>query len=157
MRKLARSLREKLLSESKIILDTSFLLPYVGLRVKEVRTEIMNWLREIDQYYPYMMIPELVGVIIRVSRKMNVDSIPDQALKGFNSIVYGDSIRLIEPMDEDLSIAYDLTRRGLRDIFDAILYATSRRLGIKAITMDSSLVEFLKRNNFEADNIILIT
>jgi len=117
----------------------------------------MNWLREIDQYYPYMMIPELVGVIIRVSRKMNVDSIPDQALKGFNSIVYGDSIRLIEPMDEDLSIAYDLTRRGLRDIFDAILYATSRRLGIKAITMDSSLVEFLKRNNFEADNIILIT
>jgi len=154
---LARSLREKLLSESKIILDTSFLLPYVGLRVKEVRTEIMNWLREIDQYYPYMMIPELVGVIIRVSRKMNVDSIPDQALKGFNSIVYGDSIRLIEPMDEDLSIAYDLTRRGLRDIFDAILYATSRRLGIKAITMDSSLVEFLKRNNFEADNIILIT
>lgn len=154
---MARSLREKLLSESKIILDTSFLLPYVGLRVKEVRTEIMNWLREIDQYYPYMMIPELVGVIIRVSRKMNVDSIPDQALKGFNSIVYGDSIRLIEPMDEDLSIAYDLTRRGLRDIFDAILYATSRRLGIKAITMDSSLVEFLKRNNFEADNIILIT
>jgi len=154
---LARSLREKLLSESKIILDTSFLLPYVGLRVKEVRTEIMNWLREIDQYYPYMMIPELVGVIIRVSRKMNVDLIPDQALKGFNSIVYGDSIRLIEPMDEDLSIAYDLTRRGLRDIFDAILYATSRRLGIKAITMDSSLVEFLKRNNFEADNIILIT
>ncbi len=154
---MARSLREKLLSESKIILDTSFLLPYVGLRVKEVRTEIMNWLREIDQYYPYMMIPELVGVIIRVSRKMNVDLIPDQALKGFNSIVYGDSIRLIEPMDEDLSIAYDLTRRGLRDIFDAILYATSRRLGIKAITMDSSLVEFLKRNNFEADNIILIT
>jgi len=145
------------LSEGKIILDTSFLLPYVGLRVKEVRTEIMNWLKEIDQYYPYMMIPELVGVIIRVSRKMTMDSIPDQALKGFNSIVYGDSIRLIGPMDKDLSIAYALMRRGLRDLFDAILYATSRRVGIKAITMDNSLVEFLKRNNFEADNIILIT
>ena len=154
---MARSLREKLLSEGKIILDTSFLLPYVGLRVKEVRTEIMNWLKEIDQYYPYMMIPELVGVIIRVSRKMTMDSIPDQALKGFNSIVYGDSIRLIGPMDKDLSIAYALMRRGLRDLFDAILYATSRRVGIKAITMDNSLVEFLKRNNFEADNIILIT
>jgi len=55
-----------MLSEGKIILNmsilnTSFLLPHVGLRVKEVRTEIMNWLKEIDQYYPYMMIPELVG------------------------------------------------------------------------------------------------
>ena len=149
-----------MLSEGKIILNmsilnTSFLLPH--LRVKEVRTEIMNWLKEIDQYYPYMMIPELVGVIIRVSRKMTMDSIPDQALKGFNSIVYGDSIRLIGPMDKDLSIAYALMRRGLRDLFDAILYATSRRVGIKAITMDNSLVEFLKRSNFEADNIILIT
>ena len=39
-----------------------------------------------------------------------MDSISDQALKGFNSIVYGDSIQLVEPMDKDLSIAYDLMR-----------------------------------------------
>lgn len=156
LRRLARKSHVKLPDENRVILDTSFLLPYVGLKVKEISVEVMKWLENIDVYYPYAMIPELMGVVVKIARKKKLNTIPELALKGFNSIVYGDRVRLLTPVDHDLRIAYELVMKGLEDLFDAILYATSRRTGIKAVTLDEPLVEFLEKNGFKTDNIILL-
>ena len=152
-----RKLLGRLRKEGKVVLDTSFLLPYVGLRVKEIPDNVVELLKEVELYYPYAMISELIGVIFKVARKMGLRSIPELALRGFNSIVYGGVINLIYPVDRDLSIAYELIRSGLSDVFDAILYATSKRTGIKAVTTDKTLVDFLRARGFSIDNLILIT
>ena len=141
----------------KAIVDTSFLLPYVGLKVRGLSEELMNRLNEIELYYPYIMIAELIGVIMREARKAKLSSIPKIALRGFNTIIYGEAIRIINPIDQDLEIAYTLITSGLNDIFDAILYSTSRRTGIKAITMDKALIKFLQQHNFDTNNLILLT
>ena len=154
---MARRLRRGLPEISKVIVDTSFLLPYVGLRVKEVSDEVMDWLEGIELYYPYAMVPELIGVVLKEARKMRLGTIPEQALRGLNSIMYGDTIHLITPVDQDLSTTYDLIKSGLSDLFDAILYATSRRTGITAITVDETLVDFLKKHGYSTDKILLLT
>jgi len=64
---------------------------------------------------------------------------------------------MIPLVNQDLSIAYDLVKRGLRDLFDALLYATSKRTGITAITVDEALLKFLRSGGFEASNMILLT
>ncbi len=156
LRKLVKQLQKELLSEKRIILDTSFLLPYIGLKIKEFDIENIKLLKNIELYYPYVMLPELIGTVIKIARRKMLKSIPETALKGFNSIVYGDHIHLINLVDQDLKIAYSLMLNGLKDMFDAMFYATSRRTGIKAITLDDSLVRFLKENNFNIENVILL-
>jgi len=146
----------KSLRVSEVIVDTSFLLPYIGLRVKEVSYDVINELREIKIHYPYLMLPELIGAVIKVAKKMGLENIPRYALRSFNSLVYGDEINLITPTEEDLRIAYELVRAGLSDLFDAILYATAERTGIKALTMDEELIEFLRNHGFRVDNLILV-
>jgi len=69
----------------------------------------------------------------------------------------GSVVNLIHPVGSDLSIAYELIRSGLSNLFDAILYATSKRISIKAITTDEALVDFLRARGFSVDNLILIT
>ena len=153
---MGRKLQRELLEENRVLLDTSFLLPYVGLRVEGIDEEVIEWLENLDLYYPYIMIPELIGVVFKVAKKKGLSIVPENALEGFNFIVYGENIHLISPIKQDLEIAYELIMMGLRDIFDAILYATSKRTGIKAITADKSLIKFIKENNLETNNLILI-
>lgn len=157
MRKLARRLPRELLEIDKAIVDTSLLLPYVGLKVRGLSEEAMKTISEMELYYPSIMIAELIGVMMREARRAGLSSIPKIALRNFNSIIYGEAIRIISPIDQDLEIAYTLITSGLNDIFDAILYSTSRRTGIKAITMDKALIEFLQQRNFNISNLILLT
>jgi len=154
---LVRRLRKKLPRVSKVIVDTSFLLPYLGLKVKEVSDEVMDWLESVELHYPYVMVPEVIGVVIKKVRSMGLSAIPKEALQGFNTIIYGGFVNLIPPVDQDLSIAYGLIKRGLRDLFDALLYATSKRTGITAITVDEALLKFLRSNGFDTDNMVLLT
>ena len=116
-----------------IILDASFLLSYVELKMKEVDTEDIKLFKNIELYYLYVMLPELIGTVVKIARKKMLKSIPGIALKGFNSIVYGDHIHLINLVDQDLKITYSLILNSLKDMFDAMLYATSRKQELKPL------------------------
>ena len=157
LRRLVRRSRRKLPRVSKVIVDTSFLLPYLGLRVEEVSDEVMDWLESVELYYPYVMVPEVIGVVIKKARSMGLSAVPGLALQGLNTVVYGGFVNMVPLVNQDLSIAYDLVKRGLRDLFDALLYATSKRTGITAITVDEALLKFLRSGGFEASNMILLT
>lgn len=153
---MVKKLQEILSGVDSLILDTSFILPYVGIKVKEVDSEIFTQFKSVKLYYPYALIPELIGVIFKVSMRMGLEKIPNNALIRFNTIIYGGDIRLITPKSEDIEMAYNLVKKGLKDLFDALLYSTSIRTDIKIITGDRRLVEFLRENGLETRNIIMI-
>ena len=112
-----KKLPRELLEIDKAIIDTPLPLPYIGLKVRGLSEEVMKKLNEIELYYPYIMITELIGVIMRKARRAGLSSIPKIALRNFNSIIYGEVIRLISPIDQDLEIAHNLITRGLNDLF----------------------------------------
>lgn len=154
---MGRSLPRELLGENRVIVDTSFLLPIVGIRLGEDIEEIMELINDFKIYYPYLMIPELVGVIFKIARKKRLDSIPRMALDGLNYILYSGEISLIHPSDKDFEIAYELLRLGSKDIFDSILYATSVRTKLKAVTLDRYFIDFLREKRLSVDNMILLS
>jgi len=125
----------------EFVVDTTFLLPYLGIRVRGLDEDVLSSLLPC---YPIIMLVELLGVLYKEAKKKGLQELPEQALEGFNSIVYGKDIKLIFPTEEDLCLGYEVMRRGWKDIFDVMLYATAKRLGIKALTMDSSFKSFLR-------------
>jgi len=144
---LARSSRGA--RSGELLLDTTYLLPYLGIRVRGVEPRRLDrTLRSYRLLYPLVMLAELEGVLYKVGRDMGVDDLPRAALDGFNSIVHGALVELVPPTDEDLEIAYRVISAGWSDLFDAALYATAERLGVQALTLDDRFREFLRRAGF---------
>lgn len=48
-----------------------------------------------------------------------------------------------------------MVARGWRDVFDAVLFATARRLGARALTLDAKFRGFLREAGF--DHSMLVT
>jgi len=128
------------------VVDTTFLLPYLGIKVRGLDEDVLS---SLSPCYPVIMLVELLGVLYKEAKKKGLEELPEQALEGFNSIVYGKEVKLIFPTEEDLRLGYEVMRRGWKDIFDVMLYATAKRLEIKALTMDSSFKNFLKESNLD--------
>ena len=151
---MARKFRREYLNE--IIVDTTYLLPILGISVKGLGEEDYNYIIEnFRMIYPIPLLAELSAVVIKQTRKKGLKEIPIQAIEGLNSIIYLGKAELLLLRGEDLKIIYMLLNLGWRDIFDSILYATAIRLNKKILTMDKDFKKFLKQNDLKYD--ILIT
>ena len=115
------------------MVDISFILPYLGIKVKEIKDELLE-----DKviYYPLLLIVELIAVIIKEAKKRNLENIPDEASRGLSYVL--SHINLIEPDSEDLRIIYTVSKKGWNDIFALLLYATSIRKKLPLLTLDKN-------------------
>ena len=141
-------------SSNRFVIDTSYLLPLVGIEVEGLDDDTINKIFRLKLYYPSSLIPELVGVIIKEVKRNRLDEIPKEVVEGLNSIIYGGFVELIQLEGEDVKTIYDLIKDGCNDIFDAILYATGKRLGIKVLSMDKSFKKFLKEQGYYYEIIV---
>ena len=135
-------------SERKIILDTTYVLPILGIEVEGLDRDILDHLIKYELYYPALLLVELKGVVLKEARKRGLESIPEQAIKGLNFLIYSGEINIVAPTGEDLKVMYELLRRGWKDIFDLSLYATAIRIDSRVLTMDKSFKKFLKDHGF---------
>jgi len=149
---LERKSREKYSDE--FLLDTSYVLPLVGIEVEGITEKDYTKILTKKLYYPLAMVAELVGVIVKEAKKAKIEELPEEAIEGFNSIIFGGKINLVPPEGDDLKIAYELIKLGWNDIFDALLYATAKRLEMKALSLDREFKKFLKEYGYEADILI---
>lgn len=140
---------------NSIIVDTPYLLPIVGLRVKGLSREDFEYILEnYHLFYPKLLLTELSAVIVKQAKKKKLEKIPKQAIEGLNSIIYLETINLIPLDGEDLRIVYKLSRLGWKDMFDSILYATAIRLNMKVLTMDKKFKNFLKEKGLKYELLI---
>jgi len=144
---LAKKLQES--SSNDILLDTTYLLPFIGIEVEGIEEGIYAKIMEKDPHFPSFLVPELAGVIVKEAKKRMLDELPREVIDSFNSIIFGEEIKLVLPEGTDLEIAYKIIKLGWSDIFDAVLYATGRRMGVKVLSLDRSFRNFLKKNGFD--------
>lgn len=142
-------------SIDRLVVDTSYLLPITGIKVKGISVETIECILDnYEVYYPVVMLVELEAVVLREARKSQLANIPEDAIEGINTIVYSPQIRLVLPEGTDLVIAYELVKLGWKDIFDSMLYATGVRLNAHILTLDNSFKQFLKNNKLEYEHLI---
>ena len=153
-KKLVKRSQRRYLRE--VVLDTSYVLPILGIEVNGVSYEILKEITErFTIYYPAILLVELIGILLKEVKRKQLREIPREAIKGFNIVIYSGLINIVLPIGDDLELIYELMKCGWRDIFDATLYATALRLNAKALTLDRTFKNFLKEHGFRDE--ILIT
>jgi len=127
----------------KVLLDTTFILPSLGIDVGE---EVLKGLSKLAQikvniYFSRFSILETLWIAARLSKSPNFNT---EIFKlGLRSILEGKRYMKVEESSEILDEALRLYMLGHKDMIDNILYATSTNLNLKLLTLDKELKEFI--------------
>lgn len=133
--------------QARILLDTSFLLPMVGIRVREVEDLLERlWVRcrrgEVEAYYTELNILEIAWKLSRIRYD------PVAVKRGLMSIEKSFTKALLKYTS--LLKALELRKRGFSDLIDLLLYAIACESNLQLLTLDEALINFLKRTGEDA-------
>ena len=144
------NIRKGILGRSKprLLVDTTFLLPALGIDVEE------NALSAISLFHRFEINYLEVGLLEALWKVLKL--VPEDRLSrvelGLRAIRR--SYHLISPSSEALIRAIIIYRDGQGDYIDALHYTTARVEGIPFLTMDLGLIDFLRRRGYEVEGIV---
>jgi len=135
----------------KLLLDSTYLLPIVGVEVEDIKNALilLKKLRDesmAEYYYTPFNLFEIIGKLSR----LRYDH--DRVSAGLAAIEEG--FKLIHPTREGYLKALALRAKGHRNLIDLLLYTTSRSANVVFLTRDYTLIEFLKENHEDIENIL---
>ncbi|MEM2876320.1 MAG: PIN domain-containing protein [Candidatus Bathyarchaeia archaeon] len=128
----------------RVLLDTSFILPSLGV---DVGGEVSEGLRKVVDagavmYYSTFSVLESLWVAARLSGGGAFDV--ETFSVGLRSVVEGGRYRKVEEDSRTFSEALRLYVLGHRDIVDNILYVDSTSLDLNLLTVDDELRVFIR-------------
>ena len=135
----------------KLLLDSTYLLPIVGVEVEGIEDALilLKKLRdkgEAEYYYTPFNLFEIIGKLSRLSYD------PDRVAIGLTAIE--EEFKLIQPTYQGYLKALALRVKGYRDLIDLLLYATSQTSNIIFLTRDYALIKFLRENHEDVSKIL---
>jgi predicted nucleic acid-binding protein len=133
----------------RILLDTSFLLPTLGI---DTGRDVARGLKRLSEtnnqlHYSSFNILECLWQLARITKEES--STLEASRLGLRSIIEG---RRYAKTNEDSRIfdqALGLYRMGHTDMIDNILYAVSLHHNLRFLTIDETLREFINRKRLE--------
>jgi len=133
----------------KVILDTSFLLPTLGIDVEEEIYDVMKFLREFEVHYLEVGLIEAFWVVVRKIDRNYLGTV-EEGLKAIR-----ETYKPLKPPVEAYIEAVKIYDLGHKDFIDALYYATALHTETKWLTIDRTFVNFLKKHNLKRDAVIL--
>lgn len=128
----------------RVLLDTSFLLPTLGIDTGGEASKGLKKLAEAEAQISYstFSILESLWTLARTIQKGTFDL--ETFRLGLRSIMESGRYDRVAEDSEVFSEALKIYRLGHRDMIDNILYASSLRLDLRLLTLDGSLKEFIE-------------
>ncbi len=128
----------------RVLLDTSLLLPTLGVEVERA-DKILKKLRDCELYYSDFSILECLWVVSSLKKKGQ-----------FNHETFETGIRSMfewyaraEINAEVFLKAFEIYEMGHRDIIDCILYSIALSNNMKFASLDDELKGFVKNNDLK--------
>lgn len=143
-----RNRKDTLKDKQQILVDSSFLLPAVGI---ETDLEVLEAIKLFHHYiilYLEVSVLEVMWKILKVVSPREIGRV----IEGLKAIA--ETYTRVSPPAEAYVDAYNLFHEGHRDFIDNLIYATSRRMGINLLTLDQKLVKFLEEKGHPTGNIL---
>jgi len=128
----------------KVLLDTSLLLPTLGIEVRGAE-RLLERLWGHELYYSELSILEAIWVALSLARRGVLDR--DLFEWGLQSVFEG--YRRAELSPEVVMMGLELYELGHRDIVDCLLYSTALSYGMRFASLDRELREFVRRKGLE--------
>ncbi|MDA4123280.1 MAG: hypothetical protein OK456_08895 [Thaumarchaeota archaeon] len=136
-------------------MDTSFLLPTLGVEVEEISSKDLETLGAIRQRTAlccsHVSFVEILGLLGK-SKKID-----DAAVgMGIKSLFASGTYKWVAPSSSAIHLALELRSKGHKDNIDNILYATAADSGMLFLSLDKELKSFLQENGYDSDIIVAI-
>ena len=130
----------------RVLLDTSFLLPTLGVDTGPEALGCLKRLGEADAKINYssFSILESLWTLARSIRKETFDM--ETFRLGLRSIMESGRYNRVAEDSEVYGEALKIYKLGHKDMIDNILYASSLRLDLRLVTLDQNLKEFIEKH-----------
>lgn len=146
------------LKKTRVVVDSTYLLPSLGISVKSLRAEdiqLIRRLRERAEYcYPAPLLAELVAKAAREASKKGLKGLPREAVDGFRALLAGLDIAVELPEPNGLELAAELWIGGHKDIMDNMAYAHAVKTQAYLMTIDETFRHFLSDKGYPLDVVI---
>lgn len=151
MRRSLRSCRESSSNRLKLLLDSTYLLPILGVEVEGAGKVlgIPKKLREqgkAEYYYTPFSLLEILGKLSKISYDK------ERVARGLVSIE--ESFRIACPTADGYLKALELKAKGFKDLIDLLLYTTALTRKLLLISRDSQLIVFLEEHDEDTSCIV---
>lgn len=134
-------------SKLRLLVDTSFLLPAMGIDTEKEVMEAIKYFHMAEIHYLEVSILEAMWKIIKVVPADKLDRVGE----GIESIM--ETYKQVNPHPQAYIDAYKLYHEGYRDYVDNLIYATSQKLHLLLLTADREFIDFLKEKGHSIRNI----
>jgi PIN domain nuclease of toxin-antitoxin system len=132
-----------------VLLDTSFLLPTLGLEVREITTADLESIRAASKkaklHCSYVSFVEILGLVGKESRKVDAKAVS----VGMDSLLGSGLYEWTSPSLGAIQLALELRTKGHKDNIDNILYATASESKMLFLSLDEELRKFLTKNGYD--------
>ena len=141
--------RKGISKKLSVLIDTSFLLPALGIEIEEEAMKVIPLFRKLDVYYLEIALLEAMWKVLKIVDRAKLERVR----LGIEAV--RNTYRVLEPPPEAYIDAIRIYDEGHRDYIDALHYATAKALGIPWLTLDNRFIEFLKSRSYPVESIIL--
>ena len=131
-----------------LLVDTTFLLPALGIDVEKSAMEAIRLFRRFKAYY---LEAGLLEALWKTLKLVPVDRL-DRVETGISAIRR--TYHLLAPRPEAFTEASRIYHMGHRDYIDALHYAAARVEGLPLLTLDRSFITFLKENGYVVEGVV---
>lgn len=135
-----------------VLLDTTYLLPFLGFEVTEIRDADIELLRSqtrSEQVKLYCSAISFVEIFGKLAKKKHSAIEPDAVESGIQSLLESGTFEWVSPSAAALSLAFRLRLKGHADNIDNILYSIASTSRMYFLTLDFSFKNFLSENNYD--------
>ncbi len=135
---------------SKLLLDTSFLLPILGFDTSERIIKAFLKLKGYELYYSDLSILEALWKIIKKIKgtKEEVDRVKE------GIVAIRETMKKSVINEEAAQKAMEMYLLGHKDMVDNLLYSIALTQGLKLLTVDTRLLRFVKGKKLPTHPII---
>lgn len=143
-----------------ILLDSTYLLPVFGVKVKEVSEEVLLKLRDlalkglVEIYYSPISLIEVISKVARETIRKGRGLKPEEVEATIRIIEESEYLKPVHPNPQAYALAYKMKLIGHNDMIDNLLYATATVHGLTFVTMDRKLKNFIQHHKIKGSTIL---
>ena len=132
----------------RILLDTTYLLPLIGISINNIPNDLL--LRLIDERHSvYISSISLFELIAKGAKYSSRRLIPiERILRGINAIIHSDKISKIDYVATEIIVAAIRLREMLEDFIDCIILSTALNCCDILLTEDRDIHNTMKNPLF---------
>ena len=141
--------RRNMLGRPSVLVDTTFLLPALGIEVEEEAMRVIPLFRKLRVRYLEVALLEALWKVLRIVDRSRLRRVKlgIEAIRNTYEV-------LVSPPEACLK-AVKIYDEGHRDYIDALHYETARAVGIPWLTIDHAFLEFLENKGYPVGNVVI--